>query len=83
MTVSNIRIGLFFLVLVFLFLIFFYWKNEELNEQKAVQVENVGIILAKIVKDICIVIDGQKNNLQDRDFENVYNLPIHHSYFSK
>ncbi|MEH6980283.1 type II toxin-antitoxin system SpoIISA family toxin, partial [Bacillus pseudomycoides] len=34
MTVSNIRIGLFFLVLVFLFLIFFYWRNEELYEEK-------------------------------------------------
>ncbi|PEP60064.1 MULTISPECIES: type II toxin-antitoxin system SpoIISA family toxin [Bacillus] len=56
---------------------------EQLNEQKAVQVENVGIIPAKTVKDVCIVIDGQKNNLQDRDFENVYNLTIHHSYFSK
>lgn len=56
---------------------------EQLNEQKAVQVENVGIIPAKIVSDVFIVIDGKKNNLQDRDFENVYNLTIHHSYFSK
>lgn len=56
---------------------------EKLNEQKAVQVENVGIIPVKILKDVFIVIDGQKNNLQDRDFENVYNLTIHHSYFSK
>ncbi|MBL3198870.1 stage II sporulation protein SB, partial [Klebsiella pneumoniae] len=36
-----------------------------------------------IVSDVFIVIDGKKNNLQDRDFENVYNLTIHHSYFSK
>ena len=56
---------------------------EQLNEQRAVQVENVGIIPAKIVSDVFIVIDGKKNNLQDRDFENVYNLTIHHSYFSK
>ncbi len=47
---------------------------EQLNEQKAVQVENVGIIPAKIVSDVFIVIDGKKNNLQDRDFENVYNF---------
>ncbi|MGG5737547.1 MULTISPECIES: type II toxin-antitoxin system SpoIISA family toxin [Bacillus cereus group] len=56
---------------------------EQLNEQKAVQVENVGIIPAKIMNDVFIVIDGKKNSLQDRDFENVYNLTIHHSYFSK
>ncbi|WP_242142980.1 MULTISPECIES: type II toxin-antitoxin system SpoIISA family toxin [unclassified Bacillus cereus group] len=56
---------------------------EQLNEQKAVQIENVGIIPAKIIKDVYIIIDGQKNNLQDRDFENVYNLTIHHSYFCK
>ncbi|KFM98677.1 stage II sporulation protein SB [Bacillus clarus] len=56
---------------------------EQLNEQKAVQVENIGIIPAKIVKDVYIIIDGKKNHLQDRDFENVYNLTIHHSYFNK
>ncbi|SCL92347.1 type II toxin-antitoxin system SpoIISA family toxin [Bacillus cytotoxicus] len=56
---------------------------EQLNEQKAVQIENVGIIPAKIIKAVYIIMDGQKNNLQDRDFENVYNLTIHHSYFCK
>ncbi len=33
---------------------------EQLNEQRAVQVENVGIIPAKIVSDVFIVIDGKK-----------------------
>ncbi len=41
---------------------------EQLNEQKAVQVENVGIIPAKIMNDVFIVIDGKKNSLQRSRF---------------
>ncbi|MGQ4669492.1 hypothetical protein ACUIJ5_03485 [Bacillus toyonensis] len=34
MTISNIRIGLFILAIVFVVLVFFYWRNEELYEEK-------------------------------------------------
>ena len=53
------------------------------RQRNEIQVENFGKKKKKIVSDVFIVIDGKKNNLQDRDFENVYNLTIHHSYFSK
>ena len=32
--ISNIRIGLFILAIVFIVLVFFYWRNEELYEEK-------------------------------------------------
>ena len=56
--ISNIRIGLFVLAIVFVVLVFFYWKNEELYEEKKQRIRKTWYGLFIISVTVYFMIKG-------------------------